>query len=126
MTCDTFDPPGQFIVGLMRSGDLFLWHKDTDMLRFIAGMGDLTRTTDSGTPRSTGKHHSTTRTYCMDNIGYIIYIYKFYQIHLNFEHLCDNNIHMYIVFALLLSQRMVSFSPTLINCFTHCHYSLEE
>ena len=34
---------GHFIAGLLYSGDVFLWHKDTDMLKFIHGLPALGR-----------------------------------------------------------------------------------
>lgn len=32
---------GLFLAGLLQSGDVFLWHKDTDMLKTILGVPDL-------------------------------------------------------------------------------------
>lgn len=29
---------GQFLVGLQRSGDIFIWHKDTDLVKHITGL----------------------------------------------------------------------------------------
>ena len=32
---------GHFLVGLLTSGDVYLWHKDTNMLKFLQGMSAL-------------------------------------------------------------------------------------
>jgi len=32
---------GAFIGGLLTSGNLFLWHKETDSLKFITGLQDF-------------------------------------------------------------------------------------
>ena len=45
---------GAFIGGLLTSGDLFLWHKDTDTLKFVTGLPDFTEqpSTTSGKTNS--------------------------------------------------------------------------
>ncbi len=36
------------MAGLLYSGDVFLWHKDTDLLRFVAGLSALAPHLEAG------------------------------------------------------------------------------
>ena len=40
---------GAFVGGLLRSGELFLWHKATDTLKRIEGLPQFTQTQPPGT-----------------------------------------------------------------------------
>lgn len=40
--CVVFLWAGQFIGGVLEGGDVYLWHKDSDVLHFVPGLSDLT------------------------------------------------------------------------------------
>ena len=52
---------GHFLVGVLRSGDLFLWHKDTDMLKYIQGLPELAQTLPNASNNANRPHAPTGR-----------------------------------------------------------------
>ena len=39
---------GRYLLGLLQSGELFVWHKDKDIIKIIPGLSKLTKNYQAG------------------------------------------------------------------------------